>query len=77
MKAIGVEYVIPMYGDGILAENAAIVRVDDEGGGAYLDIRGRNMNPEKEGDEYAFYLDSEKKIESFCRELKKILEEAQ
>jgi len=65
MKAIGVKYIIPTHGDGILAENIVTVTVGDEGGGSYLELEGK------------FELDTPKQIDELAKVLKEILRQAE
>jgi len=65
MKKIGIKYIIPIHGDGILAENTVIVTVGDEGGGSYLELEGK------------FELDTPKQIDELAKILKEILRQAE
>jgi len=65
MKKIGLKYIIPIHGDGILAENTVIVTVGDEGGGSYLELEGK------------FELDTPKQIDELAQILKEILRQAE
>ncbi len=83
MKMIGREYVIALRGsdkDGVLASNAVIVRVEDEGAGPYLTITGRDMDEHRNEDQskmHSFYLCEEEDIDNLCECLKTILKQAE
>jgi len=62
--------------EGILASEAVEVRVVDEGGGPFLAIKGRNMQPTDDYDSHTVTLEMED-IKSLCDALCNILKQAE
>ena len=64
LKAVYTECVIPLNGGNpIFGENRIIIRVNDQGAGPYLQIRGCNDDGETG---HEFFLNSEEEIDEFA-----------
>jgi hypothetical protein len=68
------EGVSPIFG-----EHRIIIRVDDQGGGPYLVVRGYNSEPVKGSGEtgHEFFLNSEAEIDEFAATCKALLKQAE
>lgn len=70
--SISLEEESPIYG-----KWRVIIRIDDQGGGPYLVIRGDNLEPNAGETPHDFFLQTEAEIDQFAARCKEMLRQAQ
>lgn len=74
MKAYYTECVLVHNGESaILGSSRVIIRVDDQGGGAYLVIRGENSDAAPDETAHDFFLQTDAEIDQFAEACKELL----
>ena len=77
MKVLYTECAISMNGESPLyAEGRVTIRIDDEGGGPYLVIRGCNDGANDANSAHDIFLQSDEEIDEFARVCKNMLRQA-
>jgi hypothetical protein len=79
VKAYTTERVIvqPDHESPVFGSNRVIIRLDDQGAGPYLVIRGDNQVPDAGETPHDFFLQTEDEIDMFAAECKAMLRQAE
>lgn len=78
MKTYTTERVIVQNDENpVFGKSRVVIRIGDQGAGAYLIIRGDNQDPEFDETPHDFFLQTEEEIDYFAAECKEMLRQAE